>query len=920
MVKRHLDFDDGFWWTEDLPKFPPSNSFKSSFIRESVERAPPLLSVLAGSWNMNGTAYNFWQLLRLTGFISPNRDAEAANYPVLFHAKSLLREVLFYDLQQPEPSIHSETVTSQPQYSFEESSTYGRYRVLHCCAIEFLQAFEDVTLKGHSLDPRSWLAVFLSLCVLSIVRTVLIDLTFSSPRASSSSVSHLSSAVTTISNVYNVLVSTFLALSPIILDDHHIELSEDDRGIFSSLAVVTRRDSWAEHGISSTKEYLMLLGHGDMAGPYANCFIRQKNATSRPDLHLSNPRSRPSEELRRHLPEARSVDEPWNQANFQESDPFALRLPTERLMLSPQTMSPGRRHTVAEGPFFRGGGRGLASPLPAARMRPTYQRPPLRRVYCTKCNEYPEGFRGEHELRRHNDAKHASLVKRWVCTEPQSFSPSSPQPIVPLAKCKACVTQKRYGAYYNAAAHLRRAHFNPHRGGKASGDWPPMTILKDWMREVRQSVDIQDQDSDSGEEDSDFKQHPEILSPHSRRQSPFQEVPRLAPAPHPLPRGIHPQPLVTQPPVPLTTPHLEINTHSTPTNINFQTSPGPHTMTMYASIASSVRSDDSPASNRNRCPHPQCGRVFKDLAAHMLTHMEERPEKCPIESCEYHTKGFARKYDKNRHALTHYKGTMVCPFCPGPGTAYEKAFNRADVFKRHLTAVHNVEQTPPNSRKQTGPNSATSAASRDQGDCSQGGPSAKCSICHCHFGTAQEFYEHLDDCVLNVIVPSTTPRSATSLLGSSVITTTTSSATTSVGRESVLLTTPTTASSERQAPDNFREMSQRHPYQAHQMNAADAPAEDNRTSKNSPPRVTDPMTAPRDADIYEAAADAEHGEQRQKPHAKPKVEPDEAQAQVQYERRDDGRSQGAPFESYRRAGVPVEVKLGSPFDQGRPDT
>ena len=53
-----------------------------------------------------------------------------------------------------------------------------------------------------------------------------------------------------------------------------------------------------------------------------------------------------------------------------------------------------------------------------------------------------------------------------------------------------------YGAYYNAAAHLRRAHFHPRkrgrkgkhdekRGGKGGGDDPPMDILKQkWMKEV----------------------------------------------------------------------------------------------------------------------------------------------------------------------------------------------------------------------------------------------------------------------------------------------------------------------------------------------------------------------------------------------------------------------------------------------------
>lgn len=46
---------------------------------------------------------------------------------------------------------------------------------------------------------------------------------------------------------------------------------------------------------------------------------------------------------------------------------------------------------------------------------------------------------------------------------------------------------------------------------------------------------------------------------------------------------------------------------------------------------------------KQRCPHPDCGKSFKDLKAHMLTHQNERPEKCPITTCEYHVKGFARK-------------------------------------------------------------------------------------------------------------------------------------------------------------------------------------------------------------------------------------------------------------------------------------
>lgn len=171
-----------------------------------------------------------------------------------------------------------------------------------------------------------------------------------------------------------------------------------------------------------------------------------------------------------------------------------------------------------------------------------------------------------------------------------------------------------------------------------------------------------------------------------------------------------------------------------------------HSRPSQSSPAASGAELDDDTKEKGRCPHPDCGRVFKDLKAHMLTHQSERPEKCPIVTCEYHTKGFARKYDKNRHTLTHYKGTMVCGFCPGSGSPAEKSFNRADVFKRHLTSVHGVEQTPPNCRKKSPAASATKSVSDYCHDAT-----GKCSTCSVTFSNAQDFYEHLDDCVLRVV-------------------------------------------------------------------------------------------------------------------------------------------------------------------------
>ncbi|PVI08064.1 hypothetical protein DM02DRAFT_151757 [Periconia macrospinosa] len=120
-----------------------------------------------------------------------------------------------------------------------------------------------------------------------------------------------------------------------------------------------------------------------------------------------------------------------------------------------------------------------------------YVRPQHPKIMCPKCNERPDGFRGTHELERHMARAHSAVRKGFICVD------ASPDKKF-LSRCKHCRNGKVYGAYYNAAAHLRRTHFHPRerggkkgkrgeekRGGIGGGDDPPMDHLKQfWIRDV----------------------------------------------------------------------------------------------------------------------------------------------------------------------------------------------------------------------------------------------------------------------------------------------------------------------------------------------------------------------------------------------------------------------------------------------------
>ena len=167
--------------------------------------------------------------------------------------------------------------------------------------------------------------------------------------------------------------------------------------------------------------------------------------------------------------------------------PIAPRLSDEEMAMSRQSSASG--HKMIR---IRSADGSSKDVIPIEKT--PYNRPQREKVKCDQCNDHADGFRGEHELRRHMDRAHSTSRKIWICID---CSPDKSK----LAGCKACRTGKTYNAYYNAAAHLRRVHFNPKpkgrrakgdsergRGGIGGGDQPPMEELKKWMEEREQPV------------------------------------------------------------------------------------------------------------------------------------------------------------------------------------------------------------------------------------------------------------------------------------------------------------------------------------------------------------------------------------------------------------------------------------------------
>ena len=159
--------------------------------------------------------------------------------------------------------------------------------------------------------------------------------------------------------------------------------------------------------------------------------------------------------------------------------------PADRFHIHPQPA-----HEPQPFPSDTSLGHSPSAPIPTTSA---YIRPRHPKVLCDQCNIKPEGFRGPHALRRHIENKHARYRTVWVCVD------RSPDKKF-LSECRACNEGKQYGAYYNAAAHLRRAHLDVQKKFTSQGKgWKirrtlhttPTEIIKLWIEQRTVSTDLQ---------------------------------------------------------------------------------------------------------------------------------------------------------------------------------------------------------------------------------------------------------------------------------------------------------------------------------------------------------------------------------------------------------------------------------------------
>ncbi|KAL6808846.1 hypothetical protein GGI42DRAFT_223806 [Trichoderma sp. SZMC 28013] len=84
-------------------------------------------------------------------------------------------------------------------------------------------------------------------------------------------------------------------------------------------------------------------------------------------------------------------------------------------------------------------------------------------TYGTEMLSQPSGIFEPFRSKAQDRARQDNFVKKYICRDPTAAGLySDVKPDVPLSQCPECSSRKQYEAYYMAAEHLRRRHFQRH--------------------------------------------------------------------------------------------------------------------------------------------------------------------------------------------------------------------------------------------------------------------------------------------------------------------------------------------------------------------------------------------------------------------------------------------------------------------------
>lgn len=174
-------------------------------------------------------------------------------------------------------------------HSEDSATAPGRPRFRITIFSNFLDLFQQTCTARNSLDGERWTDGFYSLCLMSIIRSLLADDALAEGRLHKALGLSYASQISTMEAIYKSLVSIFCWSSR--CPDSHLDTALHSTRSFVDLVPenIIHCNKWKERGISSLRQYLTTLGGARFADGTYHGFLAPVNSSKK--LLAPKPRS-----------------------------------------------------------------------------------------------------------------------------------------------------------------------------------------------------------------------------------------------------------------------------------------------------------------------------------------------------------------------------------------------------------------------------------------------------------------------------------------------------------------------------------------------------------------------------------------------------------------------------------------------------